>query len=87
MGMNSPQTSTENAGRPGLWVWIFLLCVAGASVLAGLLVHGHPHFEIDAVIGFPAWFSFLTCLAVVAIVKLLSLVLRRPDTYYEDDHE
>jgi hypothetical protein len=52
------------------------------TVLAELLVHLHPHFEIESVFGFHAWFGFMACAAMIVVAKGLALVLKRPDTYY-----
>lgn len=63
------------------------LVVLALTVLAELLVHLHPHFEVDALFGFNAWFGFLACLAMIVVAKGLALVLKRPDTYYDDKND
>lgn len=63
-----------------LW-WAFLVVLA-LTVLAELLVHLHPHFEIESMFGFHAWFGFLACAAMIVVAKALAVVLKRPDTYY-----
>lgn len=63
------------------------LVVLALTVLAELLVHLPPHFEVDALFGFNAWFGFLACLAMIVVAKGLALVLKRPDTYYDDKHD
>lgn len=71
----SPRTITL------LWA---LFCIALlASVIAGLFVHGHPHFDIEATLFFPAWFGFVACAAIVWGSKLLGLALKKPENYYE----
>jgi hypothetical protein len=52
------------------------------TVLAQLVVHLHPHFEIESVFGFHAWFGFLACAAMIVVAKALALLLKRPDSYY-----
>jgi hypothetical protein len=63
-------------------LWRGFLVVLAMTVLAELFVHLHPHFEIESVFGFSAWFGFGACAAMIAVAKGLALVLKRPDTYY-----
>jgi hypothetical protein len=51
-------------------------------VLAELLVHLHPHFAIESVFAFHAWFGFVVCALMIVVAKLLALVLKRSDSYY-----
>jgi hypothetical protein len=68
-------------------LWRGFLVVLALTVLAELVVHLHPHFEIEALFGFAAWFGFGACAAMIAVAKGLALLLKRPDTYYDDDHD
>jgi hypothetical protein len=63
-------------------LWRGFLVVLVLTVGAELLVHLHPHFEIESVFGFNAWFGFMACAAMIAVAKALALVLKRVDTYY-----
>ncbi|MBK6850583.1 MAG: hypothetical protein IPG93_02960 [Burkholderiales bacterium] len=63
-------------------LWRGFLVVLALTVLAELVVQLHPHFEIESVFGFSAWFGFMTCTAMIGVAKALALVLKRPDTYY-----
>ncbi|MGL6111278.1 MAG: hypothetical protein ACRC2B_14385 [Rubrivivax sp.] len=63
-------------------LWRGFLALLALSVLAQLVVHVHPHFEIESVFGFHAWFGFLACAAMIVVAKALALVLKRPDNYY-----
>jgi hypothetical protein len=63
-------------------LWHGFLAVLALTVAAGLLVHLHPHFEIESWFGFSAWYGFGTCALMIGVAKLLALVLKRPDTYY-----
>jgi hypothetical protein len=58
------------------------LVVLVLMVLAELVVHLHPHFEIESIFGFSAWFGFVACAAMIVVAKGLALLLKRPDTYY-----
>ena len=42
------------------------------------------HFDLESLFGFHAWFGFLACVAMIGVAKGLSLLLKRPDTYYEE---
>jgi hypothetical protein len=64
------------------WLWRGFLFVLALTVAAELVIHLHPHFEIESVFGFAAWFGFAACAAMIAVAKGLALVLKRPDTYY-----
>lgn len=63
-------------------LWRGFLFVMVLIVLAQWLVEMHPHFEVEAVFGFGAWFGFIACAALIVIAKVVALVLKRPDTYY-----
>jgi hypothetical protein len=63
-------------------LWRGFLVVLALTVLVELVVQLHPHFEIESVFGFSAWFGFGACAAMIAVAKGLALVLKRPDTYY-----
>lgn len=64
-----------------LWV-LFLLILAGIVLLDLVVVH-HPHFGIDGTLGFGAWYGFAACVALVLFAKLLGVLLKRRDTYYD----
>ena len=72
-------------------LWRGFLVVLALTVAAQLLVQMHPHFDIEAVFGFNAWFGFCACAGMIGVAKLLALVLKRPDTYYDEpgrvDHD
>lgn len=42
------------------------------------------HFEIEQLFGFYAVYGFLACAALILIAKAVGLVLKRPDSYYDD---
>lgn len=63
------------------------LVVLAVTVIAQLGVHMHPHFEIDGLFAFNAWYGFLTCLIMIVVAKGLALLLKRPDTYYDDKND
>lgn len=63
-------------------LWRLFLAVLVLTVLAELAVAMHPHFEIESLFGFHAWFGFIACAAMIVVAKGLALLLKRPDTYY-----
>lgn len=69
----------ENVKR----LWRGFLIVLAALVLVEFAVVLHPHFAVDAVFAFHAWYGFVACAVLILMAKLLGLVLKRPDTYYE----
>ena len=69
------------------WLWRGFLVVLALTVAAELLIHPHPHFEIDSMFGFNAWYGFMVCAAMIAVAKGLALWLKRPDTYYGKPHD
>ncbi len=65
-------------------LWRGFLGVLALTVLAQLVVQLHPHFAVESVFGFYAWFGFLACAAMIIVAKALALLLKRPDSYYDD---
>lgn len=63
-------------------LWRGFLVVLALTVAAELVVSLHPHFEVEGIFGFNAWFGFGACAAMIVVAKALALLLKRPDTYY-----
>jgi len=57
--------------------------VLALTVLAEFLVEQHPHFEVEGLPGFGAWYGFLACAGMILFAKLLGVFLKRPDDHYE----
>jgi hypothetical protein len=74
-------------------LWRIFLVVLASTVLIEPFVRLHPHFAIERLFGFHAWYGLLACAAMVLAAKALGVVLKRSDTYYDeaagpaDDHE
>ncbi len=47
------------------------------------LVHKHVDFSFENWFGFHGWFGFVACVGLVLAAKLLRLVVKRPEDYYE----
>lgn len=65
-------------------IWIVSSVVLAVTVLLDLVIEHHPHFGIDGTFGFGAWFGFAACVAMVLFAKVVGMVLKRPDTYYDN---
>ena len=65
------------------WLWRGGLAVLALLVIGDVLVHGHPHFQIDGSFGFYAWYGFATCVGMILLAKLLGVLLKRGDDYYD----
>lgn len=71
----------ENVDKVYLGVWV--LCAL--LVLAEPLVHKHGDLSFENWFGFHAWFGFAACVGLVLAAKLLRVILKRPEDYYERD--
>jgi hypothetical protein len=68
-------------------LWIGFAIVLAAVVLAQTVVYIKGYFGVDAWFGFGAVYGFVCCLLMVPVAKLLGLVLKRPQDYYDDPDE
>jgi hypothetical protein len=64
-------------------LWRAFLAVLAATVLVEAVIALHPHFRIESLFGFNAWFGFGACVAMIGAAKALSAWLKRPDVYYD----
>lgn len=64
-------------------IWIAFAIVLAVTVAAGFLVDMHPHFAFESWPAFFAIYGFLACVVLVFGAKLLGVLLKRPDTYYD----
>ncbi|MEO6743325.1 MAG: hypothetical protein ABIN08_02465 [Caldimonas sp.] len=63
------------------------VAVLALTVLIEAAVHLHPHFKIEGVFGFHAWFGLASCAAMIVVARGLGLLLKRPDRYYGRDDD
>lgn len=66
-------------------LWRLFLAVLALTVLVELLVDLHPHFAVEGLFGFHAWFGLLACAAMILVAKALGVLLKRPDSYYNGE--
>jgi len=64
-------------------LWRSFIAVLALTVLAEFAVEMHPHFRVEQVLGFGAWYGFLACAGMIVFAKGLAIFLKRPDSYYE----
>lgn len=66
-------------------LWRLLVAVLAVVVLAELLVGHEAHFAVEQLFGFSAWFGFAACAVLIVLAKAIGVLLKRPDTYYDDE--
>lgn len=66
-----------------LWRWGFLI-LAVITLFDVFFVHPHAAFGVDGWPAFNSWYGFLACCAMVFVAKGLGLLLKRKDTYYDE---
>jgi hypothetical protein len=83
--MSQPRTSSHWLTRPATirWIWRIGGVVLAAVTVADVAGVTHPHFAIDGSFGFYSWYGFATCVAMVAAAKIIGVVLKRKDNYYD----
>jgi hypothetical protein len=64
-------------------LWRAFIAVLLMLVLIEPLVPLHPHFTLERIFGFHAWYGLLACAAMILVAKALGALLKRPDDYYE----
>lgn len=63
---------------------VIALCVVCALLLlADAFYHKHAHFAFENWFGFYALYGFVMCVALVLAAKLMRVVLKRDEDYYD----
>ncbi len=65
-------------------LWIAFALVLAIIVAAETVIDRHAYFGLDASTGFNAWYGFGACVAMIVIAKLLGVMLKRRDDYYDN---
>ncbi len=66
-------------------LWIGFAIVLALLAAADFLVHKHDYVGPDGWFGFYWVYGFGACVAMVVFAKVLGVLIKRPDGYY--DHE
>lgn len=64
-------------------LWIMLYVVCGLLVIPDLFTHRHAYFGFDDFFGFYALIGFSTCAVLILFSKLVGLVLKVKENYYD----
>jgi hypothetical protein len=65
-------------------MWWTFIAILVLTVLAEFFIDPHPHFAIEDLFAFSAIYGFAACAALILVAKVLGLLLKRPDNYYDD---
>lgn len=60
-----------------------LYAVCGLLFVADAFYHKHPHFAAESWFGFYAIYGFVACVGLVLAAKVLRVILKRPEDYYD----
>lgn len=64
-------------------LWIGFSVVLALTVLAQTVIYVKGYFGFDGWFGFGAVYGFVCCLVMVLVAKLLGVLLKRPENYYD----
>lgn len=66
----------------GMITALAIICLG--LVLADLFyTNPHPHFDLETSFGFQAWFGFVAFVVIVFLGRVLRLIVRRKEDYYD----
>ena len=65
-------------------LWVVFIAILALTVLAEFAIKSKGHFGLDSSLGFNAWYGFGACVVLIVGSKMLGVMLKRKDTYYED---
>lgn len=65
-------------------LWIGGFAILALTVMAEAFIKNHPYFTMESIFGFAAWFGLSTCVAMVLAAKVLGILLKRSDRYYDE---
>lgn len=64
-------------------LWAAFIAILVLVVAADLIIDHRGKFGVDGSIGFYAWYGFLSCVVLILGARLLAVLLKRRDDYYE----
>jgi len=72
--------------RPGTprKLWIAGTVILLLTIVAEPFISLHPNFSIESLFSFYALFGFMSCVVMVVFAKLLGVLVKRKDDYYDD---
>ncbi len=65
-------------------LWIALYTVCGLLIVFDLLIARPPHFGFDGIFGFYALIGFVSCAALILFSKIVGLILKVREDYYDE---
>jgi len=65
-------------------LWIMLYVVCGLLVIPDFFTHRYPYFGFDGFFGFYALLGFISCAVLILFSKLVGLVLKVKEGYYDN---
>ena len=66
-------------------LWMAFAVGLAITVAAEAITDRHAYSALDGMPGFNAWYGFGACVVMILLAKLLGVVLKRRDNYYDDD--
>jgi multisubunit Na+/H+ antiporter MnhG subunit len=64
-------------------LWIMLYATCGLTVLPDFFTHRHAHFGMDSFFSFYALLGFVSCAVLILFSKLIGLILKVKEDYYD----
>ena len=65
-------------------LWQLFIVILALTVLAEFAIEPHPHFAVERIFAGYAIYGFVACAALILVAKALGLLIKRPDTYYDE---
>ena len=66
-------------------LWMASIIILLLLVLSQLLFPISGHFEVEKWLGFGAWFGFISCIVMILFAKILGILIKRSDNYYDNN--
>jgi len=91
--MNDSDKQSDQSGQDDHWLvrpttirklWIVFSIILALTVLGQFFIKIKGYFGIDGWFGFGAVYGLLACVLMVVVAKILGVVLKRQEDYYDD---